>query len=96
MTPGGSPRASSFSLTALIVGQAMPALGTVVALMPAHPERANMGVEGERRLLLGMGRATRDDLPFPSLGRADTLTTRDDTKVSTGHGCAEDQRPNAS
>ena len=24
-----------------------------------------MGVEGERRLLLGMGRATRDDLLFP-------------------------------
>ena len=35
MTPGGSPRASSFSLTALIVGQAMPAFGTMVALMPA-------------------------------------------------------------
>jgi hypothetical protein len=65
----------------------MPALGTMVALMPAHPERASMGVEGERRLLLGMGRATRDDLLFPSLGWSDSVAPLANAEVSTGNGC---------
>ena len=87
MTPGGSPRASSFSLTASMSDRPCPPSARWL------PSCLPIQTRGSAVCFSAWAAPLATICCF-HVGRADTLTTRDDTKVSTGHGCAEDQRRN--